>query len=119
MQHRLSLIGIVALLLVASPHGASAHAALDHAEPKAGNKLAIPPQEVTLSFTEKLEPAFSTITVTNAAGAHIETGKAQVEGSRMSIPVRSGGSGTYHVDWRVLSVDSHRTKGSYTFEVGQ
>ena len=44
----------------------SAHAFLDHAEPRVGNKVATPPREVTLWFTQKLEPAFSSVTVTNA-----------------------------------------------------
>jgi methionine-rich copper-binding protein CopC len=27
--------------------------------------------------------------------------------------------GTYRVHWRVLSVDTHTTEGSFTFQVGQ
>jgi hypothetical protein len=37
----------------------------------------------------------------------------------MSVSLRPGGSGTYHVTWRVLSVDSHTTDGNFTFQVGQ
>ena len=55
---------------------AVAHAFLDHAEPRVGNKVATPPREVTLWFTQKLEPAFSSVTVTNAAGQRVDTGKA-------------------------------------------
>jgi methionine-rich copper-binding protein CopC len=96
-----------------------AHAFLDHAEPRVGNKIASPPHQVTLWFTQKLEPAFSSVTVTNAAGERVDSGKARVSGNQMSVSLRPGGAGTYRVNWRVLSVDTHTTDGSFTFQVGQ
>jgi methionine-rich copper-binding protein CopC len=46
---------------------AEAHAFLDHASPANGSAVSRPP-EVTLWFTEEVEPTFSGVTVTNAAG---------------------------------------------------
>jgi hypothetical protein len=117
-MRRSSLIGIIPLLLLLANGGAMAHATLDHAEPRVGNKIATAPREVTLWFTEKLEPAFSAITVTDSAGNRVDIGQTRVSGSQMSVSLRAGGSGTYHVTWRVLSVDTHRTDGSFTFQVG-
>jgi hypothetical protein len=116
---RRSLFGIIPLLLLLVSGEATAHAFLDHAEPRVGNKVAAPPREVTLWFTQKLEPAFSTITVTNAAGQRVDTGKPRVSGTQMSVSLRAGGTGTYHVNWHVLSVDTHTTEGNFTFQVGQ
>jgi len=113
------LVWTAALTLLIATDEAIAHAMLDHAEPRVGNTVASPPHEVTLYFTQKLEPAFSTITVTNAAGQRIDSGKTRVSGSQMSISLKPGGSGTYHVNWRVLSVDTHTTDGNFTFQVGQ
>jgi methionine-rich copper-binding protein CopC len=113
------LICTAALALLLATTEANAHAFLDHAEPRVGNTVASPPREVTLYFTQKLEPAFSTISVTNAAGQRVDSGKARVSGSQMSISLKPGGSGTYHVNWRVLSVDTHTTDGNFTFQVGQ
>jgi methionine-rich copper-binding protein CopC len=104
-------------LLAASD--ASAHAFLDHADPRVGNKVATPPHEVTLFFTQKLEPAFSNVTVTNAAGQRVDTGRPRISGNQMSVSLRPGGTGTYHVTWHVLSVDAHTTDGNFTFQVGQ
>ncbi len=112
-----SLFAAAPLLLLLSGE-AAAHAALDHAEPRVGNKVASPPHAVTLTFTEKLEPAFSSITVTGPNGQRVDVGKSSVSGNQMSVPLKSGGVGTYHVNWRVLSVDTHRTDGSFTFQVG-
>ena len=118
MRHP-SLVWIIPLLVLLATGEAGAHAMLDHAEPRVGNKVATAPHEVTLWFTQKLEPAFSTITVTNSAGERVDTGKTRVSGSQMSVSLRPGGGGAYHVTWRVLSVDSHATDGSFTFQVGQ
>src|ERR1700693_1839455 len=118
-MHRPAIVGIIPLLLLLVTGEASAHAFLDHAEPRVGNKVATAPREVTLWFTQKLEPAFSSMTVTNAAGQRVDTGKTRVSGNQMSVSLRSGGAGTYRVNWRVLSVDTHRTDGNFTFQVGQ
>ena len=118
MRH-LSLVRIVPLLTLLAANNAFAHALLDHADPRVGNKVATPPQEVTLFFTQKLEPAFSNITVTNAAGQRIDAAKPRVSGNQMSVSLRPGGSGTYHVKWHVLSVDTHTSDGNFTFQVGQ
>jgi methionine-rich copper-binding protein CopC len=118
-MRRSKIVGIIPLLLLLATGEATAHAFLDHAEPRVGNKVATAPHEVTLWFTQNLEAAFSTITVTNAAGQRVDTGKPRVSGTQMSVSLRSGGAGTYHVTWRVLSVDTHTTDGNFTFQVGQ
>jgi copper resistance protein C len=118
-MQRSAIVVIIPLLLWLVTGEASAHAFLDHAEPRVGNTVATAPREVTLWFTQKLEPAFSNITVTNSAGQRVDTGKTRVSGNQMSVSVRSGGAGTYRVNWRVLSVDTHRTDGNFTFRVGQ
>ncbi|WP_369719769.1 copper resistance protein CopC [Bradyrhizobium sp. LLZ17] len=118
-MRRSSVIGILPLLTLLAGREVSAHAFLDHADPRVGNKVATPPREVTLFFTQKLEGAFSNVTVTNAAGQRVDTGKPRISGSQMSVSLRPGGSGTYHVTWHVLSVDTHTTDGNFTFEVGQ
>ena len=118
-MQRSSLIGIIPLLTLLVANEASAHALLDRAEPRVGNKVATPPHEVTLWFTQKLEPAFSNVTVTNAAGQRVDAGRPRVSGNQMSVSLRPGGTGTYHVTWHVLSVDAHTTDGNFTFQVGQ
>jgi methionine-rich copper-binding protein CopC len=118
-MQRSAIVIIIPLLLWLVTGEASAHAFLDHAQPRVGNTVATAPREVTLWFTQKLEPAFSSVTVTNAAGQRVDTGKTRVSGNQMSVSLRSGGAGTYRVTWRVLSVDTHTTDGSFTFQVGQ
>jgi methionine-rich copper-binding protein CopC len=103
--------------LLAAP-AARAHAFLDHASPLVGSTVPAAPHEVTLSFTQDLEPAFSTVAVTDANGARVDQGKPAVSANTMRIGLKALGSGTYRVRWRALSVDTHTTEGSFTFHVG-
>lgn len=97
---------------------AQAHAFLDHASPRVGSTVPTAPHEVTLSFTQNLEPAFSSVQVTDAGGARVDQGKAQISGSTMRVSLKSLSPGTYRVRWRALSVDTHTTEGSFSFHVG-
>jgi copper resistance protein C len=112
---------IVAILaLLAAPAGASAHAMLNHASPAVGSTAAAAPKEIVLSFTEKLEPKFSSIEVRDAKNAAMQDGKAALGGAPtdLRVALKPLPPGTYKVIWRVLSVDTHRTDGSFTFRVG-
>ena len=117
----LSIVAIALPALLFTPAAALAHAMLDHASPPVGSSQATAPREVVLTFTSDLEPAFSTIEVRNANGAAMQAGKALVDRnqrSQMRVPLKPLAPGTYTVKWRVLSVDTHRTQGSFTFRVG-
>ena len=107
-------------LLGATTCAASAHATLDHASPSVGSTVAQPPKEVVLWFTDKLEPAFSNITVQDEKGEPMQAGKAEVDRAKrtqLRVPLKSLSPGTYKVLWRVLSVDTHRSEGSFSFRV--
>lgn len=114
------VIATIALLLAATA-SALAHAHLDHAVPKVGSTVSQPPNEVTLWFTDKLEQAFSSIDVRNEQGATMNAGKASVagNGTQLRVPLKALPPGTYKVLWRVMSVDTHRSEGDFTFRVGQ
>jgi methionine-rich copper-binding protein CopC len=105
---------------LAFPLLASAHAFLDHADPKVGSTDNDPPKKVTLTFTQAVEPAFSTIVVTDASGNSVDKSDAKVDpddGTKMTISLKDLPPGTYKVEWKVTSVDTHRTHGSFTFDV--
>jgi copper resistance protein C len=113
-----TLIIATVLATVLSATGAQAHAFLDHASPLVGSTVATAPHELTLSFTQNLEPAFTTVQVTGPNGARVDQGKPQIGGNTMRVAIKAAGPGTYRVRWHALSVDTHTTQGSYTFHVG-
>ena len=109
---------LAALGLCASAVPTWAHAELVTAIPRVGSTVPAPPSEVRLSFSEGVEPHFSGIEVTSSDGRSVAAGRAQAQGSEMRIALARGlPAGTYRVTWHVVSVDTHRTQGSFTFEV--
>jgi copper resistance protein C len=116
-------IAALALLapLVLAAGSAHAHAYLDRAEPRVGSSVSVAPRQLSLWFTQNLEPAFSGAQVVDAAGTRVDQG-ARVDPANRSLlrvflrPLRPG---SYRVHWRVLSVDTHTTEGSFSFQVGQ
>ena len=115
-------MAVVAALaaLLASAVGAAGHAFLDRAEPRVGSKLKTAPTEVRLYFTQRLEPAFSSARITDAAGQQVDKGDSRVDRDeptllRVSVPPLPPGA--YTVIWRVLSVDTHVTEGDFKFHV--
>ncbi len=117
-MRKATFVSMIPLLFSLVGGQAAAHAMLDRAEPRVGNVVTTAPRQVTLWFTQKVEPASSSITVTNAAGQRVDAGKIRVSGSQMSISLRSGGPGIYTVTWHVRSLDEHTTEGNFTFKVG-
>jgi len=107
--------------VVAGACCAFAHAHLDRASPAVGSTVNPAPKEIVLWFTNQLEPAFSNIEVRNENGAPVQAGKASVDRrdrTQLRVPLKALSAGTYKVIWRVLSVDTHRTQGDFSFRVG-
>jgi len=99
---------------------AFAHAMLDRASPAVGSRVAASPARVELWFTERLEPAFSSVKVLDAGGHRVDRGDATFdpkEPGHVSVSVPALGAGRYRVVWRAVSVDTHTTSGDYTFDV--
>lgn len=107
-----------ALCIAVAATAAQAHAFLDHAAPAVDGTVPTAPPEVTLAFTQNLEPAFSTVEVTGPNGARVDDGAPQISGNTMRVGLKAAGAGAYHVHWRALSVDTHTTQGDFTFHVG-
>jgi methionine-rich copper-binding protein CopC len=110
---------IVVLLLamtLAKPAPALAHAMLERSDPAAGAIVSASPPEIVITFSEALEPRFSSITLVDAAG-HVVPGTLHIEGHTMSLAIPRLRAGVFEVRWRALSVDTHITEGAYRFTV--
>jgi copper resistance protein C len=98
---------------------AYAHAHLQRSEPRDGSTVIPAPNQVALWFTEGLEPAFSGVEVRDAQGNRVDQGEPRISGATMSIGLKALSPGTYKVNWHALSVDTHKTDGAFSFQVGQ
>ena len=87
----------------------------------AADSLATAPKALTLNFSEGIEPGFSGVVVTDAQKQVIRTGTAtrdEKNKAQLNVPLEQTlTSGIYQVDWHVVSVDGHKTTGSYHFSV--
>jgi methionine-rich copper-binding protein CopC len=110
-----TLAAAAAMAALTTP--AMAHAFLQHASPGAGAALSSAPKEIVLTFTERIEPGFSGVSVTGTDGRDEKASAAVIEGGSMTLALKKLTPGTYHVSWHVVSVDTHRTEGAYSFTV--
>jgi methionine-rich copper-binding protein CopC len=114
------ILTLAAAIAIGAAPAVRAHAFLDHASPAVGSSVSTAPAAVTLWFTQDLEPAFSNVTVTNEAGQRVDLGNAQIppgSSAQLQIGLEPLPRGTYLVSWHVVSVDTHPTEGTFTFDV--
>jgi copper resistance protein C len=107
----------LAAALIAFPTASWAHAQLQQSDPVQGATLTAPPKDLVLTFSERLEPRFSGIVVTDAQSHDMEADKPKISGVSMSVRLKQLPAGVYHVAWHVVSVDTYRTEGTYDFTV--
>lgn len=109
-----------AALLIAGCQMAYAHAYPTHQTPAAGATVTTSQHDVAIDFDNTIEPAFSSITVTDAHGKDVTSGKSAVDASNakhMSVGVNPLTPGVYTVAWVAVAADGHRTQGHYAFTV--
>ncbi|WP_285690470.1 copper resistance CopC family protein [Actinoplanes sp. NBRC 103695] len=105
---------MLVVLLPGTP--AWAHATLVSADPVKDATLTKAPASVTLVFSEKLNPDFTTIAISDAGRRRVAAAEPSVDGDIGSVTLSEPlGNGGYTVAYRVVSVDGHTVQGSYTF----
>ena len=111
----------ISALTFAAPLPAWAHAHLQKASPSAGSAVKNPPSRITLHFSEDVEPHFSTIALATADGKTLKLGHPMTApGDRKTLISKVPemlAEGKYRVTWHAVSVDTHKTQGSFTFTV--
>jgi hypothetical protein len=113
---------LAVLALASGPLAAPvfAHSLLVRSQPDRGATVARAPERVQLWFSERLEPAYATLSVWSEAGAQVDAGDAAVDAGDprvLSTNAPNLAPGRYTVRYRVLSVDGHVVESSFTFTV--
>ena len=98
-----------------------AHAHVGTATPAKDAVLAKTPATVTLTLTEGLEAAFSSLTLQDAAGKTVPTEKSALapgDNKTLVLPIgKDLPAGVYTVKWQALSKDGHKTNGAWSFTI--
>ena len=118
-MHKLHHLLAVAALVMA-PGLAHAHARLRSAEPPVGGTVDRAPTHVEITFSEAVEPRFSTIVVTDSSGKQVDRKDLHVpstDAHHLAVGLGPLSPGEYRVEWHATSVDTHKVKGTYSFTV--
>ncbi|MFE3266134.1 copper resistance CopC/CopD family protein [Streptomyces sp. NPDC059215] len=107
-----------AVLAGAAP--ASAHAALTGSNPQQGAVVTQAPDQVSLTFSEKVAMSDGAVRVLDPKGKRVDTGKPfEADGTTYGVKLHSGlPDGTFTVTYQVVSADSHPVSGAFTFSIG-
>ncbi|GAA0870077.1 copper resistance system metallochaperone PcoC [Brevundimonas basaltis] len=111
-------LALVATVAAAVAGTAAAHARLVSATP-APDSIVAAPRAVSLTFSERMVPAFSDFDLVGPDGATVAVDAAvSDDGKTLSgAPAARLAPGVWRVNWRIASSDGHRMTGSYTFTV--
>ncbi|MDI3341260.1 MAG: copper resistance protein CopC [Sphaerobacter sp.] len=115
----LVLIALVLALGTATP--ARAHAVLVRADPAPDSVVGAPPALVRIWLSEPIAAAPDAVIVTGPDGTRVDRGDARVapdDATQLQVSLGSGASGTYTVQWRAISADTHPVSGTFYFSVG-
>jgi copper resistance protein C len=99
---------------------AFAHAYPERTSPPGNSNLPAAPTAVTITFTEGVEPGYSTIEVQDSHGVQVDKSDLHPIGStgrQLSVSLATLPAGSYTVIWHVTSVDTHKTEGRFTFRI--
>ncbi|MBE7217572.1 MAG: copper homeostasis periplasmic binding protein CopC [Caulobacteraceae bacterium] len=113
------LAGALAAAILLAAGTASAHARLVASSP-AANAAVAPPRAVSLTFSERLTPAFSAFDLTSGDGRRLGLKAALGPDGKTMVGAPQGPlrPGAYTVDWHAVSSgDGHRTEGRFRFTV--
>jgi methionine-rich copper-binding protein CopC len=122
-QRTIVVLAASATLVLSGAATALAHAQLVRATPAVGGTVQVPVSEVTLRFNERLEGKFSSVVVRDSTGKQVDKGDGAVDTNDRTLmrvqlqqPVAPG---VYKVEWKVMSADTHKVDGNFTFKVGE
>jgi methionine-rich copper-binding protein CopC len=118
--HRWLIATALALAPSLAPHLAHAHAQLRSSDPPVGGTVGRAPTQVEITFSEAVEPRFSTIIVKDGSGKEVDRKDVHVlsgDAHHLAVSVSPLAAGEYRVEWHATSVDTHKTEGTYSFTV--
>jgi methionine-rich copper-binding protein CopC len=112
-----SLAAAFVLTLASVP--AFAHAHPKTMTPAADSTIPSPPS-ITITFTEAIEPKFSSLVLTDEKGKTFNKEASQVvagDPTSLTLALPPLTPGVYVVHWTNVATDGHRAQGEYKFTV--
>ena len=123
MSKMISMTAVAVIAASLFGADACAHPQLQSADPTSGAATTSSPKQIRITFNENVIPKMSGVEVKDQTGKVIPTGKAATDPANkklLVVPVAEQlPPGDYKVEWRAVSDDTHRVKGSFLFSVAR
>ncbi len=120
MSNRLRIGSLVILLSLSLSANATAHAIIMDSLPRADEVLTNAPERLVLRFNSRIVPSLSRVTLLGPDRRKlvipsVGQSAASQEPDRLLLLLPLLQPGKYLVEWQVLSVDGHVTRGAFFF----
>ena len=119
MIRKLLPLAALAAMTLAPAAPAFAHAHVVKSNP-AANAVIAAPRQVSVTFNEKLVPAFSKLAISMAGmkmNVPVKTAVSADGKTLTGVPQGTFMKGSYVVNWTAASTDGHKMKGSIPFKI--
>lgn len=111
---------LVLAVLLGTGGAANAHDELTGSNPAEGATVEVLPPTLELDFSNVPSGIGAQVQVLDEAGTDWADGPVSIVDRSASQPLRSGApAGSYTVNWRVVSSDSHPIEGTFAFRTQQ
>ena len=109
------------LFTLVAAGSAFAHAEYQSSAPQSDATVKPAPAEVSITFSEEVNPSLSLIVVDDAGGAQVDKGDSHIVGGdakQLAVDLKPLQAGTYMVLWTsVAADDGHKLTGKFKFTV--
>jgi copper transport protein len=113
----------ISIIFFSFPTLSSAHAYIIKSFPVDNQNLHQPPQNVSIEFSEEIQPSFHFMQVIDQNGKRVDQGNEHIESNnpkilktnvKPNLPV-----GIYTIKWKIVSADGHPVDGVIPFQIGK
>ena len=123
VRRRTAVAIAAAVLVLALPGQAFAHAVLQHTTPHQNSAVTAAPADVRLDFNESVDAGFGSVRVYDEVGDRVDSGEVTFVGAgqkSVAVGLRGGlDRGIYTTTYRVVSADGHPVSGGFAFGIGE
>jgi len=114
-------IAYAGLFTLITTVSALAHAEYQSSVPETDATVKSAPKEISIVFSEEVNPDLSRIVVNDSAGTEVDMGNSHIVGGnakQLAVDVKSLQAGTYMVLWiSVAADDGHKLTGKFKFTI--
>lgn len=116
------LVGLISFAALGMATPAWAHAKLVSSSPAEDAVVAAAPSAITLTFNERVVPAFTKLELTmpehGGMKVPVKVNVASDGKTVTGVPEARLGKGVYRIVWTAASADGHKMNGNVNFKIG-